>query len=131
MTFDFLFTDEQRADVRSEYGENVVEALVERMEKKKQQLEHVDDISQLRPRFHRMIGRRFPEMRFHARNRQWRAVFIAVETDIIQKLVFNCVIRKNSSWESQRQGHLLRHLQDDPGRAVERAKDLILEQDAF
>lgn len=129
--FEFLFAEEHRQQVRNEFSQAVLQDLEKKLEKKQRQVKEMDHLRQLENRFHNMPGSEnvfFPEMSFESQSRVYRAIFIAVETDLVQKLVFYDVVEKNGDgYDLRQQNRLLGSLQRDPQSALEKAKDQILE----
>jgi hypothetical protein len=126
--YTFLVLDDHRSQIRQEHGEEALNSFESKLEKKRQQLQWITDVSQLSKRFWRVVGSdgvTFPEMWFAAQSNNFRAIFVAVPS--AKKLVFRDSLKKDEGHGRLKQSQLLQSLRKNSRRELEKAEDLVLE----
>jgi len=130
VSFEILFTDEHREEVRDNHGEEVLERLEKRLDKKQSELEWSDRRDQAGNRFYNLFTHSdvtVAEAAFQAERRDYRGILILVDTQEGGVFVFLRVIEKEDRYESSEQRMVLDAIGRSPAEIMDYAKTEMVE----
>ncbi len=126
--FEFVFTEDHEEQVRDEHGDQVLDALQSRIERKQKEVRWKDSVPSLRQRLHKLIYKnRYAEMAFQAGGTDYRAVFVILENE--DALVFYGAVEKNDigSYNHSDQHKMLDTLQKNYHDVRSHAEEVLAE----
>ena len=130
MSYEILFTDEHRDEVRDNHGEKVLERLSKRLKKKQEELDLVSRRDQAGSRFYNLFTHSnvtVAEAAFQAERRDYRGILILVDTERGGVFVFFRVIEKEDRYESSEQRMVLDAIGESPAEIMDYAKTEMVE----
>ena len=129
MSYEILFTDEHRDQVRNRFDETVLDSLEEKLEKKQDELDLVDRRDQAGNRFYNLFGHggvTIAEARFRAARKKYRGILVLVPR--ADAFVFYRVVEKEDSYESSKQRKAIGAIEENPGEVKDYARDVVVQE---
>lgn len=131
MGYEICLTETDRDRLVSNHSERIAEALEDKIRKKNEELQWVENFKQLTGRFYNFFGSKgqhIAEINFTSGSKQYRGIFLAVPE--AKKVIFCSVVPKGQdNYLGSDQDEVIRALQSNPKKVQQKAKDKILEQD--
>lgn len=128
-SYRFLLPDEVLEDVEQEHGEDVVEALQQRVEDREDKLSWVTDSSQLNRAVYKVIGQKgvqFAQVKFYEGSTEFRGIFVDVPRG--KCLVLRSVVSKNSERGVRQQHRELQSLRKNAREVLREAEEVVVEE---
>lgn len=126
--FSIVFTEQQFQEVVDRHNRDVAETVLEKLEKKQEELDWIESPNKLRKRFQNFFGEngvQFAEPAFEANNSDYRAILILAGQ--ANSLVFHRAVRKEDYYNSSKQKQIIENLEFNPNHYQKKSLDKILE----
>lgn len=119
MDINIRFTSDDEQQVRDNHSDAVADRLTKEIKRKNETLKWKSNGFEAKQRFYTTIERKgeiFPEMFFQVNRREYRALFVWVES--VAQFVFLCVFPKNDHYQSSKQHDILEQVYQHPHELV-------------